>query len=343
MKKKNIFYLLAFVVISLSILAGCQVSGGDNSVKIKLISGKYMTIGNNQELALKVEVDNTGYDKELTVEASDFSLVDNKGEKVIGKSYYSSQDLSSENISKNEKSEGYVYFEARENTKYTLKYEYSKSKKIKVNDISINTSKYRDDTVTLKKAAKAYVSTVFLGKDDSNYEKYIVGDKEDAKSDFRKSLKEEINGHYFNNRMLDKEFIDDFTAKVQSFNAKNSEMKVSIELIDNELVCKVTDRVIDLSNYDTDLNELTEKKLKEKGLAVDPQSEEYDNVRNEAAKELFKDKSDKYFSTNNMKNINRFSIMLTQKGNKWIIPSVEEIESNQLNNIYSGDVNVQYS
>ncbi|MDO1604727.1 DUF5105 domain-containing protein [Lactobacillus sp. YT155] len=334
MKKKLWFTLLLLPLIF--VIVGCQkkddashsVKGQNVTLEVK--SGKFTATDDGDLLALRIKVTNTGT-KKLTLNSYDLNLIDNDGNKLRATSYFDDGDLSIEKIAKGEKVQGYVYFKAKKNTKYTLKYDSLSEDKNKANTVKIDTKKYKNVTAGLKEAADAYVNTVILGKDDPNYSKYISTNKDDDKKEFKDAMKDDINSHFFIDS-ADDATVTTLTDKIQKFNAANAELKAKVTIDDGEPVVQLEGRLIDLGKFDDDYETLQEQKEDEAEA-----KEDYDTDTYEVAAKEMVGKVDSYLTTDNMKKGDYIKIKFVKDGKKWKVDTDDD-DFDSLVSTFSGDV-----
>jgi hypothetical protein len=275
MKNKALTLTIAMFSLSL-ILVGCGKSDdkGNSQAAVKVESGSYIvpdsanisqTKGNKGYLALKVQVKNKT-DDDIYASGSDFKLIDKDGHKISTKDdvYMSNDDddfkTFSEKIDGGDDADGYIVFPVDKTAKYTLKYlpdvTSGDSKAIKIN---VAANKYKDGTKQAQKAVQAYVDTIFLGKSDSNYSKYVANDKNEEKDNFNDKLKDNLDTELSDADLSDDQFKAVSSAlekanadrgsveyKIESASAESAEISVKVKAIDlDDISDQINDQVMD--------------------------------------------------------------------------------------------------
>ncbi|MGR3741199.1 DUF5105 domain-containing protein [Companilactobacillus sp. DQM5] len=286
------------------------------------MSGKFTVADDKDALGLKIKISNDNYKDSITAMASDFVLVDKDGNKVKGFSSYEDGDLDDSKLEKGDKSQGYVYFKAKKNTKYTLKYT-SYDDEVKANTINIDTKKYKDGSKGPQAAVQAFVNTIYLNKDDKNYDKYVANDKDDEKNNFSDIMKDELKEQVFSGDTGD---ISDETNKkvadaVQKFNLDHGTIDTKIKKIsDNEAEVEVKTNTINLESVGDKINDLEQKKFDD---ALDSDSD-VGNTDKEANDEVANNISS-YLKTTDMKKETDMTVKLTKDGNKWKVDTDDDM------------------
>lgn len=251
MMKKKLWFILLLLPLFFTI-SGCQ--NGDEAKKedmnIEILSGKYTYTVEGQRLALKLKVTNNS-NKKIPLR---FEMKDKQGNKIYEDFGIHKGDLNYNALKKGQTKQGYLYFDAEEDTKYTLKY-LNGDIQIKTSKIAIDTSDYKDENANLEEVGLAYVNTVCIGKNDPNYSKYVSGDKSKEKRKFKDRMKEEINSRYFDNQ-ADDATLEEMSSAIQRFNYEDGEFDTQLDTWGGKTVVRISATLVDLSSYTDDIEKL---------------------------------------------------------------------------------------
>lgn len=184
---KKLFGIL--LLTSVFILNGCSTQDvktdkgegedSNNIVNVKIKDGQYVIDEGSKPsedtgfLALNINLENTSKDT-LDVYKEDFTLYDSDGNKISNKDIYAEDeagltDFQGSSLSGNKSTSGYIVFNVDKGEKYELHYNpttYSDDKDPEEIVIDVDTTKFVDNSEDIKQAAKQYIESVFLGKED---------------------------------------------------------------------------------------------------------------------------------------------------------------------------------
>lgn len=240
MKKKYLILGAAFFAATSVFVAGCGNKKSKSNGDLKIISGQYIVPeeGNITQmengkgyLSLKVKVKNSA-NSSAYVTGSDFGLRKSGGDKINAKDVYSGDDdfeTISAKVSRGDDTTGYVVFPVTKKDKYTVSFSPTTSdNKDKTSKIKIDASDYQDNTKSAKKAAQAYINTVFLNKKDANFGKYLVNKKADGETEYKDALKETLESIFYDTDLTDDQFNKVETA-LKKANADRGKIELNVD------------------------------------------------------------------------------------------------------------------
>lgn len=184
-------------------------------------------------LAVDVEIKNKSK-KTLNYDQSSFALYDKNDEKVALTSTSINDDsfsmIKKDHLNAGKKTHGYLIYEVKKNEKYELHFEPANREKDKEKDLvlKINTTQYKDELDNSKEAVKAFIDTIFMGKENKNYEKLVANNKETEDKAFYKFYIDKFGTEEMTYKPTDAEYKKVFQLVRNKF-AQDSEIKYEIE------------------------------------------------------------------------------------------------------------------
>lgn len=205
-------------------------------------------------LALTVEVKNKS-DKSLYLAQTDIALYDEEGNKVSVTDVYTDNKafkvLSYDKISANKSITGNVTFLVDKDKTYELHFEpeyYDGADDGGIDPIilTVDASKYKDETNEPLKAAEAFIDEVFLNSENEDYDELISNDKAETQETFTEGFKETIKKlfNYYDYKPTDEELIEIAEAFI-SANSKVAELNYHLgESYPNTTTVLITGKLI---------------------------------------------------------------------------------------------------
>lgn len=198
-------------------------------------------------------------------------------------------------------------------------------KKIKEITIKLNTADYTESFEALQDPANAlaaYIDTIYLDRDNSNYEKLVSTDKAAVQEAAKKVFKEKIK-RYFVGKLTDEE-VDKLYATYKSAQSQKAEFKtVTSAKANDKAVVLVEFSTVSLRNIYEDLSDY-QYEYREK-------TKNYDE---KATKKYLISKFDKIVNAQDVEEDEDLKIHLVQEDGKWNINSSEDGQE-RLTNIFA--------
>ncbi|WP_018662798.1 DUF5105 domain-containing protein [Heyndrickxia acidiproducens] len=215
---KRLNAILLFFVMAV-VLSACGNSGApadgksgkskNNTIEASIAGASYVLLGDDDgasedqssagTLAVDLKVKNVSESSILLSPGQDIKLYDGDEEvNFDGHAYSSKLDLdssSSGSIGAGKSKTITVYFNVNKDKTYEIGLSpyTDNGKKSKELKLELDTKKYSKSFKTLQdpaKALKAYVETIYFGKDNPDYEKYTAADKETVQKEAQKAFKD---------------------------------------------------------------------------------------------------------------------------------------------------------
>ncbi|GBG96483.1 DUF4352 domain-containing protein [Lactococcus termiticola] len=266
MKMKHSLMFAAAALAGLSLLSGC---GNSNKAEAKLDikSGTYvLQEGKNVDtdegyLALNIDMKNTSGKTIDGIYDGSFKLYDDKGNQISTESVYADgsdskfKTLSMGNLAPDKDLVGYLVFQVDKGQKYELHYSPMPTSKDKPKDIvvKVDSSKYSDPTVNLKKMAQGYVDNVFLAKTSevSGLSNDLKKAHNDFNSLFAKNFDKELNiDSYYQPSQAE---LDKVVTSFEAENAKRGTVEYTVSsMFPDYAVVKVSPSVLDFDDLNAD-------------------------------------------------------------------------------------------
>lgn len=340
--RKNL-WLLSLLAILTFALAACgsskktNKSGSEASdIAFKVNSGEYVTITKYDEtdektyLKLNVTVQNKSKN-EIPVNSSNFSLYGSKDDEKIDSVYVNPPDEESfkelsGSISPEKKASGDLFYPVNKEEKYELHYQPriydDKGEKHKELVVSVDPSKYKNDSENAKKAVAAYVDQVFLSNDNPDFKSLLTNDVLADSQKFDEELANQLKegfGEFTPSMRLEKMFIEKYrnalnkkiepTYKIAYGDSKQAKVNVSFKNFDTS----------DLYKQSRKVSEQFAKKNQNKYSY-----KEYKKAQEDALNYTFS-RIDQIMNNTSLKDDSReYALILKETDGKWTIQKTDQ-------------------
>src|SRR5699024_3522711 len=142
-------------------------------------------------------------------------------------------------------------------------------------NLALDTSEYNDSLEELQnpgKALEAYVETIFLDKDNSDYEKFVSADKSDVQDDALKAFKEKLEMN-FSSKLSDSD-LEKYYESFKQASAEQDEIEAEvIENVDGKAKVELTYKALSYEDLIDELNEYKIKHREKHGLDTEKEDE----------------------------------------------------------------------
>ena len=142
-------------------------------------------------------------------------------------------------------------------------------------NLALDTSEYNDSLEELQnpgKALEAYVETIFLDKDNSDYEKFVSADKSDVQDDALKAFKEKLEMN-FSSKISDSD-LEKYYESFKQASAEQDEIEAEvIENVDGKAKVELTYKALSYEDLIDELNEYKIKHREKHGLDTEKEDE----------------------------------------------------------------------
>lgn len=200
-----------------------------------------------------------------------------------------------------------------------------KSEEIK---LKLDTKKYAESFDALNvpaKALTAYIDTIYLGKDNSDYEKYVTADKAALQDKAKKNFKEKMDGIFTENNISDSK-LDKLYSSYQSFLAQKAKIEAKVS-------ANAKGKAVVVLNYSAiPLSDL-------RGKVFDYKKEYWKNTDDYDPK-----KSEKYALSKFDTILNKLDpkeghydlkVLMIQKDGKWTVDNSDENSAEEISNVFA--------
>lgn len=331
-------------------LAACGSSeegegaGANKSFEAKIDGAQYILVseqdggvsGDEALLAVELEVKNTSKDA-ISLSSNDVSLYDGDEQLEPNTDVYSDEIETSMRSGKiaSDKSKKLTYlFNVEKDKEYEIGLQpisEDYDNKIEEVKLKLDTAKYEKSLKNLEtpeKALTAYIDVLFLGKENEDFDKYVVADKEEVEKSANKAFRESIN-KVFSNDLTEEGASNLYKMYKDELNSKATFKAKTIENVNGKAVVEVNYSGIGVYNL---YNTVSDYKR-----AYYQETNEYDSKKQEAyAISKFKD----ILGGAELKESNYpLEIEMVEKDGKWEIKPKDKYSDTVEKAFAAGDIN----